>query len=194
MSKKKFLSCAEEFVGEIHAAFPLAVKCDEPLMNVFHLVEESRWFYYLNHVAKFRVDVNTAAQTEGITHSYGSAAKIGINTAFHTPGTVVHELLHYHSHYHFRANFSAVLNEGVTEFFTRKVMKLGSGARTNMMGEGDIYAKEYAMIKALLVNGCVVDRLSPAYFLGDLTAINEIKNAPSFCTNEGVENAVIVHA
>lgn len=193
MSKKKFLAGAEKFVGEIHEVFPLAVKRDEPLMNVFHLVEESRWFYYLNHVAKFWVDVNTASQTEGITHSYGSATKIGINKAFHTPGTVVHELLHYHSHYRFRANFSAMLNEGVTEFFTRKVMQL-DGPRTNMMGDSDIYAKEHAMIKALLVNECAVGRLSAAYFLGDLTAINEIKSDISFCMNDRSESVVILHA
>jgi len=61
LSKKEFLSCAEDVVCQIDAVFSSVSKRAEHLVNIFHLVEEDRWFYYLNHVAQFRVDEKTAS-------------------------------------------------------------------------------------------------------------------------------------
>lgn len=155
------------------AASGLRYRADN-IHRIFHFVEEKRWAYYLRYIARFNVAKEKAVEVEGVTHSYGDAPKIGVNKAFHTYGTLVHESVHFFSHYAFRKAFSVDEHEGATEYLTRSL--LGElGPRRDVHGQGDIYAREFALFESVIVSDEGLRQLCKAYFVGDDRSISQLK-------------------
>ncbi len=140
----------------------------------FHFVEEKRWAYYLRYIAHFNVAKEKAAEVEGVTHSYGDVPKIGINKAFHTYGTLVHESVHFFSHHAFRKAFSVMEFEAATEYLTRSLLD-ELGPRRNVHGQGDIYAREFALFESVIVGDEGLRQLCKTYFVGDDRSISQLE-------------------
>lgn len=163
---------------ESHYAHPsgLSTASLSPVHQIFHFIEERRWAYYLRYIAYFKVTNIAANKVEGVTHSYATTPKIGINSRYHTFATLIHESIHFFSHYDFRRIFSVDAYEGATEYLTRQL--LGEpGPRRDMQGEGDIYAREYAFICSRISGDSDREQLRKAYFLGDEKAISHIRQS-----------------
>lgn len=145
-----------------------------PVRQIFHFVEAGRWAYYPRYIAYFNVQKEDAAKVEGITHSYATAPKIGINKCYHTFATLVHESVHYFSHYAFRKTFTVNDYEGATEYLTRDLLN-DFGPTRDSHGQGDIYANEFACLRSLMTNNDDRQQLCNAYFTGDKKSISLIK-------------------
>lgn len=144
-----------------------------PVWQNFHFVEASRWAYYLRYIARFNVQQENAEKVEGVTHSYDSIPKIGINRCYHTFATLVHESIHFFSHYAFRRAFNVDVFEGATEYLTRRLLG-ESGPRRDIHQQGNIYAHEYALVLSVIHNDKDRQRLCKAYFCGNEKAILQI--------------------
>jgi hypothetical protein len=140
----------------------------------------------------------------GFTDRLVAPPTIYINRATATPATLVHELLHFLTHSNFREAFKdhPKAEEGVTEYFTRKVLGLADAAK-DMQGafavdRSGIYDEEHGdilMVRKLLREPAVVTSgrgaraaqdssskapkgfLKKAYFLGDPDCIAILKSA-----------------
>ncbi len=91
--------------------------------------------------------------------------KIHINSDKANIGTPIHEDLHYYSSKKFGENFGSDLDEGTTEYFTRKL------ATNDRVG---IYEDQYRQ-SAKIANGVGEQTLKDAYFKGDEKAISAVK-------------------
>lgn len=156
-------------------AIPLDLKCpSDHVHKLFHFVEAKRWAYYLRYIAHFNVAQGGEAKVEGVTHSYATNPKMGINRNYHTFATLVHESIHFFSHYNFRKAFTISEYEGATEYLTRNLLN-DFNPRKDVNGRGDIYARELAPFLSLIVDDECLRQLCKAYFSGDSTAISSIK-------------------
>ena len=63
----------------------------------------------------------TGCTVNGFADSLTNPPTIYINRSHASPSTLIHELLHLLTHQTFNQHTSSRLNEGVTEYFTRKV-------------------------------------------------------------------------
>lgn len=81
------------------------------------------------------------------------------------PGTIVHEALHLHSSRSFIEQVHPNVNEGATEYFTRRVCATASIER----GEGS-YPSEFGAVR-LLVDATSPEALALAYFRNDTSQL-----------------------
>ncbi len=179
MLKKKKL------ISDAHRAFSIVVNAyaapsglsapSDPIHKSFHFVEANRWNYYLKNIARFYVSEGRSTTVEGVTHSYGTTPKIGINLGYFTFATLLHESIHFFSHYAFRKAFSVNELEGATEYLTRQLLN-DFGPRRDVNGQGDIYAKEVALFLSINENRQDLEHLCQAYFMGNDIKISLIKN------------------
>lgn len=96
------------------------------------------------------------------------------------PTTVLHEALHLYSDAAVRTTCGSEVNEGITEYFTRQIVR-----EQNLPDRSGIYDDEYAEVNAL-VEICGEDVLRRAYFEGDIagleSAIDTARSAGTFAT------------
>jgi hypothetical protein len=169
-ANRAFMLVADHYATPAGLSLPPA-----HIHTLFHFVEANRWIYYLRHIAYFKVPDESATRVEGVTHSYASDPKIGINKSYHSFATLVHESVHFFSHYQFRKAFSVNHYEGATEYLARQLLQI-SGPRRDAQGQGDIYAEEVALFVSVFNQGLDIQTLCKAYFVGEKKAITQIKN------------------
>jgi hypothetical protein len=125
----------------------------------------------------------------GFTDYLTNPPSIYINRATATPATLVHELLHYLTHDNFREAFKTKPDviEGVTEYFTRKVLgRVDVGKDLEAQFDVDrtgIYDKQHGDV--MMGRGLLKGPMSPAkppkgfmkkaYFEGDHACIEILK-------------------
>ena len=137
----------------------------------------------------------------GFTDFLHGKPTIYINRDQYAKSTLIHELLHFFTHKNFNDNISGPLNEGVTEYFTRKVQGNAPDvqqfspfkvARTAYKNEYESVVATRKFIKDILVPGGGTDLGDPgwddalvkrAYFQGDLAMIKLLKENSSLKFN-----------
>ncbi|NTU65495.1 MAG: DUF4157 domain-containing protein [Chloroflexi bacterium] len=96
------------------------------------------------------------------------------------PTTVLHEAMHLYSNAAVRTTYGSQVNEGITEYFTRQIVR-----EQNLPDRSGIYDSEYAEVNAL-VEICGEDVLRRAYFEGDIagleSAVDTARSAGTFAT------------
>lgn len=94
------------------------------------------------------------------------------------PTTVLHEALHLYSNAAVRTTYGNKVNEGITEYFTRQIVR-----EQNLPDRTDLYDDEYAEVNAL-AEICGEDVLRRAYFEGNIaglqSAIDTARSAGTF--------------
>jgi hypothetical protein len=121
--------------------------------------------------------------TTGFTDYMTTPPKIYINRSIASPGTIVHELLHYLTSTAFRQSFPDAIIEGATEHFTRKLVDpkaleikptfsafVGDRSR-HYDYEHRMVNAAHASVKISYGDGARADFMKRAYFRGEEKAI-----------------------
>lgn len=138
--------------------------------------------------ATTRILLKPGCTTTGFTDHLTNPPTIYINRSVASPGTIVHELLHYVTNRTFERSFSDAIIEGATEYFTQKVLGQAT-VRSNAAfsafigGRSGHYEEELRNVnlahELIKCDKRKVDRLhymKRAYFLGDPDSIAVLRN------------------
>jgi hypothetical protein len=139
-----------------------AVKANKQIAGQIAVVTGSDW------EAAYKYEYGSIDDEEPTTNAF-VATKLDRRVFVHAdrgnPGTVIHEGMHKYSNLKIKNTFGSSLNEGVTEFFTRKITDELSIARSN-------YEDNYAAAKKM-ADTLTEDVVAKAYFDGDLDGLKK---------------------
>lgn len=114
----------------------------------------------------------TGCTVVAFTETLHATPDIYLRRDLATPGTLVHELIHFCTNPVFDKHFHISFTEGLTEYFTRQIYKI---ARQS-------YSREYAFAKSVVEEACGDESVArAALFHGRPAALRELGQAVQIC-------------